>query len=116
MILVIEDEFDIRERRLKELGLGQDFVIAWDSSTGMQALRPLPEALSKWDAIWWDHDLGGDDTSYPVALMLAEMIFHEVITPDLIPICVIHTANPVGREHLKMLFKRWHISYKEVWM
>lgn len=46
------------------------------------------------EAISLDHDLGGDDTSRPVVLWMAEHQFW----PDKV---YVHTANPVGREFLE---------------
>lgn len=46
----------------------------------------------KWDVIFLDHDLGGDDTTIPVAKFLRE---YEDPTP-----VYIHSMNPIGRKNL----------------
>lgn len=52
------------------------------------------------DEISLDHDLGGDDTTRPVVLWMAEN--------DLWPQVVrVHTANPVGREWLEGMITRY---------
>lgn len=78
-------------------------------------LRPAPpgwtwakssaEAISlltdgEFTAISLDHDLGGDDTTRPVVLWLCEN--------DRWPAEVrVHTANPVGREWLTGMARRY---------
>ena len=47
-----------------------------------------------------DHDLGGDDTTRPVVLWMCENDFW----PDKV---VVHSANPVGREWLEGMIKRY---------
>lgn len=51
-------------------------------------------------AISLDHDLGGDDTTRPVVLWMAE---HEY-WPERV---YVHTANPVGREYLEGVVNRY---------
>jgi hypothetical protein len=57
-------------------------------------LNARPEAWS------FDHDLGGDDTSRPVVLWMAENEFW----PDQ---CFVHSANPVGVEYLSGVINRY---------
>lgn len=60
------------------------------------------EWLSRFDCdeISFDHDLGGDDTTRPVVLWMAE---HN----DWPTVCRVHTANPVGREWLVGMINRY---------
>jgi hypothetical protein len=52
------------------------------------------------DAVSFDHDLGGEDTTRPVVLWLCEH--------DTWPLKVhVHTANPVGREWLVGMCTRY---------
>jgi len=51
-----------------------------------------------WDEVWWDHDLGGEDTVHPVMLWVLEAAFYGAV-PQL-GTCVVHTDNPVGRDML----------------
>jgi len=78
-------------------------------------LRPAPEGWSwakssqvaidllgchHYDAVSFDHDLGGDDTTRSVVLWMCE---HE-IWPTVV---YVHTANPVGREWLVGMTERY---------
>lgn len=56
--------------------------------------------LNVCDEISFDHDLGGDDTTRPVALWLAE---HDAWPP----VVRVHTANPVGRDWLEGIITRY---------
>ena len=51
------------------------------------------------DEVWFDHDLGGDDTTRPVALWLLERAFYGRAVP--IGRCIVHTDNAPGRDHLR---------------
>ena len=51
-------------------------------------------------AISFDHDLGGDDTTRPVVLWMCE---HEWWPTE----CFIHSANPVGRDWLAGMINRY---------
>ena len=54
------------------------------------------------DLISFDHDLGGNDTSRTVVLFLCNH-------PDLWPNkCLVHSANPVGKEWLEEMIKRYN--------
>lgn len=64
------------------------------------AIQVLEERLDEITDISFDHDLGGDDTSRPVALWLAEReAFPERV--------YIHSANIVGRDWLFSLITRY---------
>lgn len=60
----------------------------------------------KWDAVWWDHDMGieNGDTTYPLACFI-------MMNPSLIkgnPEMYVHSWNPVGASNLvKTLTARW---------
>ena len=47
-----------------------------------------------------DHDLGGDDTTRPIVLWCCENDFWPVEV-------VVHSANPVGREWLEGMIRRY---------
>jgi hypothetical protein len=95
-----------------------DGILLW-----VDDLRPAPGpgwvvAVSSAEAIRWlerwaagsraerlaeisfDHDLGGDDTTRPVMLWLIE----NDVWPDRI---YVHTANPVGRQWLAGMARRY---------
>ncbi len=56
--------------------------------------------VSRLEEISFDHDLGGEDTTRPVMLWMIE----NDVWPERI---VVHTANPVGREWLVGMAKRY---------
>lgn len=95
MILFIDDERSLD---------GEDVEIARTSKDALQLL-----AENSYSEIWFDHDLGGDDTTIPVVDYLAEMAFNGNPYPARM---VIHTANPVGRENIKRALERWGYSCK----
>lgn len=47
-----------------------------------------------------DHDLGGDDTTRPLVLWMAE----QEIWPEIVRV---HTQNPVGREWIEGMIERY---------
>lgn len=52
-----------------------------------------------------DHDLGGEDTTRPVVIWLCH-------NPDRWPRVVrVHSANPVGREYLLGMIRRYNPHY-----
>lgn len=63
------------------------------AKTSRDALRLLHLAIE----ISFDHDLGGDDTSMPVAREIERRAYEERRKP---PIWHVHSANPVGRKNL----------------
>ncbi|WP_068059319.1 cyclic-phosphate processing receiver domain-containing protein [Nocardia xishanensis] len=59
------------------------------------------------EAISLDHDLGGDDTTRPVMLWMCEH--------DWWPLrLTIHSANPVGRDHLAGMARRYAPDWVKV--
>lgn len=78
-------------------------------------LKTSAEALSWLEGskgckeLWLDHDLGGEDTTRPVALWLAELGFNE--KPYLVEAIYIHSMNPVGADYLlKTLNKYYNVK------
>lgn len=113
MDLVIDDE-RIRKNALYDLGLNPDHE--WVETSREALLLVKVGTLSRFDRIWFDHDLRDMDTTMIVAQWFAEAVFHGVFDPDDIPLCIIHTMNPVGRINLKAVFDRWGIHNKEVFL
>lgn len=79
------------------------------------------------DEIWLDFDLGGGvyerpellasrlrlyDTAMPVALWLAEQAFYGM--PYKVDRIMIHTGNPVGREAMGLLLRRFGYDVVDV--
>lgn len=58
------------------------------------------------DELYLDHDLGGDDTTRPVALCLAKLAFNGD-APEIYKI-YIHTKNTVGRDWLFSTLNKYY--------
>lgn len=82
--------------------------------SSLEALNILTPS-SEWDEVWFDHDLGGDDTIYPVIHFIEECAFFGRVLP--IKQVVIHTSNPVGRKMidraLQPLYSVMHVDAAE---
>lgn len=82
----------------------RDSPDGWKHVTGSrQAINTLEWAKMMGetiDAISFDHDLGGDDTTRPVVLWMCENDFWPTI-------CYVHSANPVGIEWLAGMINRY---------
>lgn len=91
----------------------QDEVV-W-VKTSKEALETLARD-KEWDAIFWDHDLSGNDTSMVVAQTLCELAFHEVIDPEHFALNIIITSNPVGRVNLRETLQRWNFNTRDLYL
>ncbi len=83
--LIVDDE-----RTLAPVG---DVIHARTSGEALQLL-----AVHTFDWVWLDHDLGGADTTRPIATMLEELAATGQDRP--VRRVAVHTANPVGRRWL----------------
>jgi hypothetical protein len=76
------------------------------AKTALEAIRLIDAGGV--DAISLDHDLGDtgipEMTGYDVALHLAQRAFEGKPVPDLVRV---HSANPVGRERIKGVIRRY---------
>ncbi|BCY12024.1 cyclic-phosphate processing receiver domain-containing protein [Actinoplanes sp. L3-i22] len=57
------------------------------------------------DELWLDHDLGGEDTIWPVVEVLERAAFEE--RPFDIGVILIHSANPSGATRMARTLRRW---------
>jgi hypothetical protein len=57
------------------------------------------------DELWLDHDLGEDDTIWPVVEILERAAFEE--RPFDIGIINVHSANPAGGSKMVQVLQRW---------
>ena len=55
--------------------------------------------------IWLDHDLGGDDTIWPVVEVLERAAFEE--RPYDVGVVLVHSANPAGAAKMAQVLRRW---------
>lgn len=78
-----------------------DWQWAKSSEQAIRMLTMYDDKGQHYNTISFDHDLGGDDTTRPVMLWLCE---HEAAWPDRLSV---HTANPVGRQWLEGMAKRY---------
>lgn len=95
--------------------------VGYVARTAVEGFR-LMEAEPGFDEIWLDFDLGSTtglpewsrsyDTAMPCALWLAEQAFFGV--PYRVGKVVIHTANPVGREAMELLLRRFGYNVEVV--
>lgn len=79
--------------RLPSDNLGEVIVVR-DAKTAMDLVK-----TGKVTWISFDHDLGTDLTGYDVAMLIEEMVFMGDIR---CPEWDIHSANPVGRERIRI--------------
>ncbi|GLY04014.1 cyclic-phosphate processing receiver domain-containing protein [Actinoplanes sp. NBRC 101535] len=57
------------------------------------------------DELWLDHDLGGDDTIWPVVAVLEEAAFDG--RPFDVGVVNVHSANPAGAAGIVRALERW---------
>lgn len=86
---------DLRDFKVDAVPAGVEVVIARTSAEGLQAIAERPQGFDK---VFFDHDLGGEDTTRPVALELEERAYFGNAYP--IGEVVIHTSNSVGAQWL----------------
>lgn len=73
------------------------------ATTSEAALTVLKDWNITIESISFDHDLGGDDTSMPVARWLEYQAYYGNVSPIE---WFIHSANPVGRVNLEATLKK----------
>lgn len=89
-------EFDYLPGARRDRG----FCIAHTSEVAIMLLQQFKDEGIECEAMSLDHDLGGDDTSRPIVLWMCENDYW----PKQV---VVHSANPVGREWLEGMIKRY---------
>jgi hypothetical protein len=57
------------------------------------------------DEVWLDHDLGGDDTIWPVVEVLERAAFDG--RPFDIEVIYVHSANPAGAAKVAQVLRHW---------
>ncbi|MER5701432.1 cyclic-phosphate processing receiver domain-containing protein [Micromonospora sp. NPDC002296] len=82
---------------------GRSAEVARSSAVGVQLLdRYRGQRL---DELWLDHDLGGDDTIWPVVEVLERAAF-EGRRFD-IGVVYVHSANPAGATKIVQVLRHW---------
>ncbi|WP_425487211.1 cyclic-phosphate processing receiver domain-containing protein [Micromonospora maritima] len=77
--------------------------VARTSSAGIAALESYRGR--RLDELWLDHDLGEDDTIWPVVEVLERAAFER--RPFDVGVVYVHSANPAGAEKVMQALRRW---------
>ncbi|WP_229829996.1 cyclic-phosphate processing receiver domain-containing protein [Actinoplanes ianthinogenes] len=82
---------------------GRVAEVARTSADGVALLNRCRDR--RLDELWLDHDLGEDDTIWPVVELLERAAFED--RPFDIGIIHIHSANPAGAGKMMQALQRW---------
>jgi hypothetical protein len=82
---------------------GRVAEVARTSRAGVEVLARYRERVL--DELWLDHDLGADDTVWPVIAVLEEAAFEG--RPYDIGLVHVHSANPIGAARMAQALRRW---------
>ena len=87
---------------------GRPAEVARTSAAGVQLLQ---RHRGQWvDELWLDHDLGGEDTIWPVVEMLERAAFDG--EPWDIGVVFVHSANPAGAAKIVQALSRWRYNVR----
>lgn len=89
---------------------GRAAKVARTSAAGIEALQRL--RTERLDELWLDHDLGDDDTIWPVIELLERAAFEK--HPFNIGVVYIHSANPAGAARMVQALDRWGYHVRAV--
>jgi hypothetical protein len=87
---------------------GKLIVYARDSASAIAFIETSWEIIAE---IFFDHDLGGDDTSMRVVDYIDEKVFRNELAPDG-RVFRIQSANPPGAQRIREALSRHHFEYK----
>ncbi|TDC50153.1 hypothetical protein E1258_26660 [Micromonospora sp. KC207] len=82
---------------------GRKAEVARTSAAGVQLLDQYRGR--RLDELWLDHDLGGNDTIWPVVELLEQAAFEG--HPLDIGVVYVHSANPVGVTKIVQVLRHW---------
>jgi hypothetical protein len=82
---------------------GRDAEVARSSAAGVQLLDRYRDR--RLDELWLDHDLGLDDTIWPVVEVLERAAFEGC--PFDIGVINVHSANPAGAAKISQVLRHW---------
>jgi hypothetical protein len=82
---------------------GRDAEIARTSAAGVELVERCRDR--RLDELWLDHDLGEDDTIWPVIEVLERAAFDG--QPFDIGVVNVHSANPAGATKMAQVLRRW---------
>ncbi|MET7420436.1 cyclic-phosphate processing receiver domain-containing protein [Dactylosporangium sp. NPDC005555] len=95
---------------LRSFADGRVAEVARSSAAGVEALRRLRGG--RIEALWLDHDLGGEDAIWPVVEVLEEAAFEGA--PFDVGVVLIHSANPPGAAKMRQALRRWGYAVRVV--
>ncbi|MEH1016957.1 cyclic-phosphate processing receiver domain-containing protein [Micromonospora sp. CPCC 206060] len=82
---------------------GRSADVARTSAAGVELLEHCRD--QRLDELWLDHDLGEDDTIWPVVEVLERAAFDG--RPLDVGVINIHSANPAGATKMAQALQRW---------
>ena len=82
---------------------GRGAEVARTSAAGVRLLRRYRDRFL--DELWLDHDLGGDDTIWPVVEILEQAAFEK--RPFDVGVINVHSANPGGAAKIAQVLRHW---------
>ena len=82
---------------------GRAAEVARTSAAGIAVLRR--HQGKRIDELWLDHDLGGEDTIWPVVEVLERAAFDG--RPFDVGVVVVHSANPAGAARMAQALRHW---------
>jgi hypothetical protein len=90
---------------------GRSAEVARTSAAGVQLLDRYRNR--RLDELWLDHDLGEDDTIWPVVEVLERAAFED--RPFDIGVINVHSANPAGATKIVQVLRHWgyrvHVAF-----
>lgn len=89
---------------------GRAAEVARTSAAGLELLERY--RAHRLDELWLDHDLGGEDTIWPVVELLEQAAFeHHAFN---IGHVYVHSANPPGAAKIAQALQRWGYDVRVV--
>ncbi|WBB57198.1 cyclic-phosphate processing receiver domain-containing protein [Verrucosispora sp. WMMD573] len=82
---------------------GRNAQVARTSVAGVELLGRYRDR--RLDELWLDHDLGGDDTIWPVVEVLERSAFDK--RPFDVGVINVHSANPAGAAKIVQVLRHW---------
>ncbi|GGO14274.1 cyclic-phosphate processing receiver domain-containing protein [Micromonospora parathelypteridis] len=88
---------------LRSFADGRSAEVARTSAAGVDLLDRY--RYRRLDELWLDHDLGGDDTIWPVVEVLERAAFDK--RPFDVGVINVHSANPGGAAKIAQVLRHW---------
>jgi len=82
---------------------GRSADVARTSAAGVAVLQRYRD--ERVDELWLDHDLGENDTIWPVVEVLERAAFEG--RPVDVGVVYVHSANPTGAAKVALVLRRW---------